>query len=442
MNAPASPHPALVGLPDPLTVEPLVGTLDTTVTIPGSKSITNRALVCAALAAGTSTLSGVLDSDDTAAMVSCLRTIGIGIELDGDRATVRGGAGVVPVTDVTLDANQSGTTARFMLAVAALADGPLTVDGHPQLRGRPMADGIDAVRAIGRTVVSAGESLPVTVSPTGEPDAASIRVRGDVSSQFLTGLLLAAPCLPHGLEIVVDGHLQSAPYVAMTIAVMEAFGAHVDSSDSFDRFVVHGTGYTARSYAIEPDASAASYPLAVAALCGGRVTVAGLGGDSLQGDIGFADVLERYGASVELTADSVTVTGGRLLGGTFDMAEISDTAQTLAAIAPFAEAPTEITGIGFIRRKETDRIGAVVTELRRLGVNAVELDDGLRIEPGPVRHGVVQTYEDHRMAMSFAVLGLRSGVAIADPACVSKTFPTYWQMLDTLRAAATTSEAP
>ncbi|NLA34762.1 MAG: 3-phosphoshikimate 1-carboxyvinyltransferase [Actinobacteria bacterium] len=430
-------------MPDPLTVEPLVGTLDTTVTIPGSKSITNRALVCAALATGTSTLTGLLDSDDTNAMVSCLRAIGIDLDLDLDaaRATVRGSAGTVPATGVTLDANQSGTTARFMLAVAALADGPLTIDGHPQMRGRPMADGIEAVEAIGRTVVSAAGSLPITVTPGGS-DAASIRVRGDVSSQFLTGLLLAAPCLPNGLEILVEGHLQSAPYVAMTITVMEAFGARVDAADAFDRFVVHGTGYDARTYAIEPDASAASYPLAIAALCGGRVTVAGLGRDSLQGDIGFAEVLARYGASVELAADSVTVTGGRLLGGSFDMAEISDTAQTLAAIAPFAEAPTEITGIGFIRRKETDRIGAVVTELRRLGVNAVELDDGLRVEPGAVGPGVVRTYEDHRMAMSFAVLGMKAGVQIADPACVSKTFPTYWQMLESLRASATIDEAP
>ena len=235
----------------------------------------------------------------------------------------------------------------------------------------------------------------------------------------------------------MDGHLQSVPYVAMTVAVMAAFGASVEVGANFGRFEVADTGYSACDYPIEPDASAASYPLAAAALCGGTVVVEGLGAASVQGDVRFAEVLAAYGAEVTIEPDRITVRGAALRGGTFDLADISDTAQTLAAIAPFAEAPTEILGIGFIRRKETDRVAAMVGELRRLGIDARELDDGLRIVPGPLKPAVVQTYDDHRMAMSFALVGLRSdGVSIADPGCVAKTFPTYWRMLAQLAASA------
>ncbi len=435
---------ALASLPDPLPIEPLPRPLgDIVVELPGSKSITNRALVCAALADGPSVLTGVLDSDDTNAMVAALEGLGVDLRVDGSTATVWGCRGRIP-RSATVDARMSGTTARFLLPIAALAEGSVTIDAAPTMRARPMRDGIEAVRALGRRVEAAdGAALPITVAPDPDIDgfAGAVSVGGEVSSQFLSGLLMVAPCLPDGLEITVDGALQSEPYVEMTLAVMRAFGALVDTDVAAGGggrwYSVRPTGYQHRQYAIEPDASAASYFLAAAALCGGSVTVPGLGSASLQGDVDFAEVLRNFGAHVDVAAHSITVTGGRLLGGAFDMAAISDTAQTLAAIAPFAESPTTITGIGFIRHKETDRIGAVVRELGRLGIAASELDDGLRIEPGPVSPGVVETYEDHRMAMSFAILGLRAqGVAIADPGCVSKTFPGFWETLARMRASA------
>ncbi|HWJ96868.1 MAG TPA: 3-phosphoshikimate 1-carboxyvinyltransferase, partial [Acidimicrobiales bacterium] len=227
--------------------------------------------------------------------------------------------------------------------------------------------------------------------------------------------------------------------VELTIAVMAAFGATVDQPDE-RTFAVAPGGYTATDYAIEPDASAASYPLAAAALCGGRVTVTGLGDGALQGDAAFADVLAEMGAAVTRDDRGTTVTAGRgaLRGGTFDFTHISDTAQTLAAIAPFASSPVTITGIGFIRRKEIDRVAAVATELRRAGVRVDDDPDGWTIHPGPVAPATFETYDDHRMAMSFALLGLAApGISIAGPTCVAKTFPGYWAMLDQLRASAT-----
>jgi 3-phosphoshikimate 1-carboxyvinyltransferase len=250
-----------------------------------------------------------------------------------------------------------------------------------------------------------------------------------VSSQFLSGLLLAAPLLPRGLRVRLTTDLVSAPYVDMTLAVMEAFG--VDGT--VDR--VAPQRYRATTYAVEPDATAASYFLAAAALTGGRVRVPGLGASSVQGDLVFADVLREMGADVTMDDDGVEVRGtGELHGVEVDMREISDTAQTLAAIAPFADTYTRITGIGFIRGKETDRVGNVVAELRRCGVDATEEDDGFVVEPGAPHGAVVRTYGDHRMAMSFAVMGLVvDGIEIDDPGCVAKTFPGFWESLETLR---------
>jgi 3-phosphoshikimate 1-carboxyvinyltransferase len=252
-----------------------------------------------------------------------------------------------------------------------------------------------------------------------------------VSSQFLSGLLLAGP--GNGLRVELTTPLVSAPYVAMTVAVMGAFGAEVRRDG--DAWVVPQRRYRARTYAIEPDASAASYFFAAAVLTDGRVTVPGLGRGSLQGDLAFVDVLERMGAVVERGDDRTTVAAGpHLTGVDVDLSALSDTAQTLAAVAVFADSPTRVRGIGFVRRKETDRLAAVVRELRRCGVQAEETDDGFVVHPGTPRPAVVETYDDHRMAMSFALLGLRvPGIAIADPGCVAKTFPGFWDALEGLR---------
>lgn len=436
-----SDHDEPATLHDPLPITPVPGPLNAEVTVPGSKSITNRALVCAALAEGASTLSGALFADDTEAMVGVLRSVGVGVTTDPGAATitVEGTGGAVPASTRVIDVRQSGTTARFALPLLALGNGSYRVTAHPQMRARPMDATFAALRELGAGVeeqAGAGH-LPATVRAGGLRGGA-VEVPGDVSSQFLSGLMLVGPCLADGLVVEVAGELVSRPYVALTIAVMEAFGATVEEITP-GTFAVAPSGYRASSYAVEPDASAASYPLAAAAICGGRVKVLGLTDTATQGDVAFADVLTEMGATVTRDArgTEVRATRGTLRGGTFDLTHFSDTAQTLTVVAPFATSPVTVTGIGFIRRKEIDRIDAVATELRRCGIEVTVDDDGWTITPGPVRPAVIQTSEDHRMAMSFALLGLAApGIAIAGPACVAKTFPDYWNLLAQLRTSA------
>lgn len=420
-------------LPDPMPVDPVAGPLDALVRVPGSKSITNRALVCAGLADGTSVLRGALRADDTEAMLHGLAALGIGVDAaDGaDRITVRGCAGR-PDTDATIvDARLSGTTSRFLLPVAALGTGTTRVDGALGLRARPMATSLDALRALGADVTEVGAPGHLPLEVRGGPLAGGeVVVGGDVSSQFLSGLLLAAPAMRAGLLVRVHGDLVSRPYVDMTVAVMQAFGVEVDRPDE-RTWSVEPQTYAATTYDVEPDASAASYCFAAAAIVGGSVTVEGLTTPSLQGDLGFVRLLEQMGAQVEHGPNGTTVrSAGALHGIEADLSQISDTAQTLAVVAAFADSPTRVSGIGFIRGKETDRVRAVVTELRRAGIDAEEEPDGFVVRPGTVRPATIDTYDDHRMAMSFALLGLRArGIRIADPGCVAKTFPGYWRVL-------------
>ena len=410
---------------DPLPIEPLERPPVATVAVPGSKSITNRALICAALAEGKSTIEGALAADDTDAMAECLRSLGVEVELVGEVMTVTPRRPFA--SDVVLDARLSGTTARFVLPLGALDGGRRRIDGDEPLRRRPMAETAAALRQLGAIVTD--DALPLEVS--GPVRGGRVSVAGDASSQFLSGLLLSGPAMPEGLGVELTTPLVSKPYVDMTIEVMRAFGAEVDG------LRVAPTGYRATDYVVEPDASAASYFFAAAAATGGTVTVRGLGSTSIQGDMQFVGVLEQMGCTVDQSEQSTTVSGpepGRLRGVEVDMRDFSDAAQTLAAIAPLANAPTRVTGIGFIRRKETDRIGAVVAELHRCGIRAEEESDGFAVHPGQVAPAVIQTYRDHRMAMSFAVLGLVSrGIEIADPGCVDKTFPDFFQRLETLR---------
>jgi 3-phosphoshikimate 1-carboxyvinyltransferase len=398
------------------------------VKVPGSKSLTNRALVCAALAEGTSTITGALVADDTAAMTDCLRGLGASVEWDGTTVTVTGVAGRVTVEAADLDARLSGTTSRFVLPLLALGGGRYRLDGREPLRRRPMGPSLEALRDLGAAVEEEGAPghLPVVVS--GPARGGEARVPGDLSSQFVSGLLLAAPAMPQGLHIQLSSTLVAAPFVEMTAEVMRQFGAEVEGLH-----VRPGT-YRARAYAVEPDASAASYFFAAAAITGQSVTVEGLGEGSLQGDLGFTDVLVEMGASVTVT-DSTTVTGSGLRGIEVDLSTMPDMAQTFAVVAACAEGPSRVRGVEVIRGHETDRIHAVVTELRRCGIGAEETDDGFTIEPAPIRPAVVQTYDDHRMAMSFALLGLREpGIEIADPGVVAKTFPGYWDALARLQA--------
>ncbi|HVA47334.1 MAG TPA: 3-phosphoshikimate 1-carboxyvinyltransferase [Pirellulales bacterium] len=401
---------------------------------PGSKSITNRALVCAALADGRSLLAGALDSEDTRVMIAALERLGIALEArpDAGKIAVTGCGGRLPAGGAELYVANSGTTVRFLAAMVGLGHGIFRLDGTPRMRKRPIGDLVDSLRQLG--VDASAESPhacpPVVIRAAGL-SGGQATVRGDVSSQFLSGLLLAAPYAAQPVVMTVQGKLVSQPYIRMTLAVMDAFGVNV-ASDGLRKFHVPQGHYQARHYAIEPDASAASYFFAAAAVTGGEVTVEGLSRDSLQGDVAFVDVLEKMGCRVTAAADQIRVRGGKLKGVAVEMNAISDTVQTLAAVALFAEGPTTITGVGHIRHKETDRIGALAVELRKLGATVDELPDGLRLTPAALHGAVIETYQDHRMAMSLALVGLRQpGVVIRDPGCTAKTYPRFW---DDLRA--------
>ncbi len=427
---------------DRISISPLTGAPDAKVTVPGSKSYTNRALLAAALARGSSTLTGALFSDDTRYMAQALNALGISVHQDPDRCRfeIEGADGAVPDTEVELFVGNAGTAARFLTAMLALGPGRYRLDGVERMRERPMAHLIEALRGLGIRIEEHGSPgcFPITISGRERQQGeARVRLPGSASSQFISGLLLASPYLGSVVEVEVDGELVSKPYLDMTIDVMQAFGAHVESVQPYQRFrVAAGQHYRGCEYAVEPDASAASYFFAAAAITGGRVRVEGLGTRSRQGDLGLVDILAKMGARVEKEADATTVTGtGQLRGVEVDMKNLSDVAQTLAVVAPFASSPTRVTGIGFIRKKETDRVGAVVRELQRLGARAEEEADGYTIHPGPVQGGEVETYDDHRMAMSFALLGLKiPGITILNPACTSKTFPHYFEVLETLRS--------
>ncbi len=423
---------------DAYLVEPVVGPLDARVRIPGSKSLTNRALVLAALAEGTSTLRGALLADDTEAMAGAMRTLGARVDLQAGRCTVTGFGGRLAPGPLEIDARLSGTTARFVLPILALGEGPYVLDGDPQLRDRPMGPSIEALRRLGADVDDRDRPghLPVVVSG-GELRGDDVAVEGAASSQFTSGLLLAGAAMPRGLGVDLLGPVVSRPYLDMTLAVLRAFGVEA-GTDGERRMWVRPTSVQGTDYDIEPDASAASYFLAAAAICGGRVVLEGLGTASVQGDARFAQVLAQMGLAVDQTATTTEVRGsGTLRGIDVDLTDMPDVAQTVAVVAPFADRPTRVRGVEVIRGHETDRIAAVVAELNRCGVRAEEHPDGFTVHPGTPRPTRIETYRDHRMAMSFALLGLRvPGVEILDPGCVAKTFPEYFDHLERLSLTA------
>jgi 3-phosphoshikimate 1-carboxyvinyltransferase len=367
---------------------------------PGSKSITNRALVCAALADGKSTLRGALASVDTHVMIEALERLGIPVLVDLPRQTlvVHGCAGQIAAKSAELFVGNSGTTVRFLAAMLATGHGKFRLSGTPRMHERPIADLIAALKQLGVDVTSeTGNGCPPIVINASGLQGGKAKVAGDVSSQFLSGLLMAAPYANDSVMLEVDGTLVSQPYVTMTLDVMRAFGVDVPAGD-LSRFQITPGKYRGADYAIEPDASAASYFFAAAAITGGTVTVEGLSRASLQGDVAFIDVLEQMGCKVTAGENSITVEGGKLRGIDVDMNAISDTVQTLGAVALFAEEPTTVTNVGHIRHKETDRIAALATELRKLGATVDERPDGLRIVPGPLHAAEIDTYDDHRMA--------------------------------------------
>ena len=475
------------------------GVLNAVVTPPGSKSITNRALILAALANGKTTLTGVLDCEDTQVMANGLAQLGLTLDWNVERCeiVVHGQAGQFPQRQADIYVGNSGTTARFLTAMLAFADGSDAVStaqnlvrqatqrgafaqrqslsphparvyrihGKPRMHQRPIGDLVEALNALGGNVTyEAEEGFPPLTMQAGSATTWSDRINrleesshsatlrsrlscktvsvsGAVSSQFLTALLLTSPLAAKefDVEICVSGELVSKPYIKMTLRMMQSFDISVETDDAFRLFrIAKGAVYQSPGiYSIEPDASAASYFLAAAAVCGGSVTVQGLSKNSLQGDVAFAECLERMNCEVAWNENSITVCRlpeRPLRGITVDMNGISDTAQTLAVVALFAEGATEIRNIEHVRHKETDRIADLATELRRFGATVEERQDGLRImPPEALSPATVKTYDDHRMAMSFAVAGLRvPGVAICDPDCTQKTFPDFFEALEGL----------
>lgn len=418
-------------------VLPLAQPPDCEVRVPGSKSITNRALLIAALADGESTIEEALFSDDTQYMAQAWRQLGIPVTEDaaGERFIVGGRRGTVPAPRAELYVGNAGTAMRFLVAALCIGHGQFRVDGSARMRERPIQDLLGALAQLGARVRSAtGNGCPPVFIDADGLVGGRARISADKSSQFLSAVLLAAPYARRQVDVEVTGGLVTPPYIDMTVGMMRAFGVAVRHEDH-RRFTVEPAVYGARRYRVEPDASSAQYFFAAAALCGGRVRVRGLGPQSLQGDVRFVDLLERMGATVVRGEDFLEIRGGAQLDGIdADLNAISDTAPTLAALAPFARRPVVIRNIAHARLQESDRVHAVATELQRLGVRVQELDDGLRIEPSTVRPAVIDTYDDHRLAMAFALVGLRApGVAIRHPECVRKTFPDYFTRLEALR---------
>ena len=412
--------------------QPVVGR----VTVPGSKSITNRALICAAMAKGPSKLTGVLDSEDTRVMIEAWIALGLSVNWNKSAKTIDlvGCNGQPPHPMGDLYIANSGTSIRFLTAALATTHGEYTLDGVPRMRERPIGDLIDGLRELGASVSSLNlthpNCPPVRVVANGLHGGIG-NVAGDVSSQFLSGMMMASPYAKTPVVIRVIGDLVSKPYVDMTVAVMKSFGVELLMNQG-----AHGLEYTVDApqsylgcdYNVEPDASAASYFFGAAAITGGSMRVDGLSFDALQGDVQFAKVLEKMGCHVSSGVDFIEVGGRASRGIDIDMNSISDTVQTLAAVALFADGPTRVRGVAHNRHKETDRIGDLACELRRLGAAVDEHSDGLTIHPKPLIGADLKTYRDHRMAMSLSLIGLKvPDVRILDPKCTEKTYPEFFE---------------
>lgn len=410
--------------------------LDATVVVPGSKSLTNRAALVAGLARGTSHLKGVLLADDTRDMLRCLADLGAGVEVDesGPAVTIVGVDGRINHGPLEINTGLGGTTTRMVMAAVGLGHGVYEVDAAAPMRGRPMADLFDALVELGAGVESldAPDHLPVKLTASGL-DGGPVSISGARSSQFITALLLVAPYGRQPLDLEIIDGLVSSSYVGLTASVMAAFGVEIDRVDE-RRLRVPVGGYEASDYVVEGDASSATYPAAAALVAGGRVRIEGVGRSSAQGDLAFFEHLSSMGASVEMGERWIEVAADGPLGPLrADLSDCSDAVPTLAVVAAVAQGESVFDGIGFIRRKETDRIGDVVAELRRCGIEASEESDGMRITGGRPVGAAVDPHGDHRLAMAFSLFGLiAGGLSIADPDCVAKSWPEWWNVLEDL----------
>jgi 3-phosphoshikimate 1-carboxyvinyltransferase len=431
--------------PETLEIIPLTQPPHATVRVPGSKSITNRALILAALSdpGHGSELHGALQSEDTEIMIEALRTLSFRVRLDWAAGVVgvcRGpSACPIPARNAELFVANSGTSMRFLTALVSLGRGRFRLDGVSRMRQRPMEDLLAALRQLGVDARSErGDGLPPVIVESQGLSGGRVRLQGAVSSQFLSGLLMAAPFASSEVVIEVDGPMVSQPYVAMTVSMMAQFGVAVETDLASYFQVPQAVWYQSQQFDVEPDASAASYFLAAAAISQGTIWVPHLSMSSLQGDVHFLNVLYKMGCHVPAgdarDGNDLCVKGWPLHGVDVDMNDISDTVMTLAAVACFAEGPTTIRNVAHIRHKETDRLAALATELRRVGAEVEEFADGLTITPRPLHGAEIETYNDHRMAMSMALIGLRVPcIVIKNPGCVAKTYPGFWDDLEKLR---------
>lgn len=423
--------------------------INATVEVPGSKSITNRALLISALSDGRSFLKKVLFSDDSRVFIKALQDLGFLVEADEstEAATVTGQSKFVSASSGDIYVGSAGTAARFLTALLALSDGRFTIDASEQMRKRPMLPLFEALSRMGADFTFAEKEgfLPVTVKGAfcdeNELLTDTAVVDSDSSTQFLSALLMMAPVIANRtgkpFRVQATGNRAQGSYVKMTLKVMKDFGVSAEFDRDNQMFsAAPGLTYKSREYEIEPDVSAASYFYAAAAVTGGEIIVNGVHPDSCQGDIRFLDVLKQMGCSLEDTAGGLKLTGpngGKLRGISIDMKDFSDQTMTLAAIAPFCDSPVEITGIGHIRRQESDRISAIASELGRMGIDVEESEASLKIYPGTPAPAEIETYNDHRIAMAFSLVGLRTdGIVIKDYECCKKTFEKYFEVFDTL----------
>lgn len=428
---------ALSTVANEAVVSPAMKPIDGELFVPGSKSYTNRALIIAALAQGRTNLTGILKSDDSYWCIDALKRLGTSIDVQDDVVSIEGSAGKWKNPSGDLFIGAAGTIARFLPGALTVAkEGSWRVDGIPQLRDRPLTPLIDALRQLGGNVgyLSQKQGLPLQVKGMGL-QGGNVSIPGNVSSQFLSGLLIASPYATEPVRINVTDGLVQPSYIGITIQLMRQFGAQVEHTKDYQQVTVQPTGYQGRDVVLEADASTACYFLSLAALTGGTIRVKNVGYDSYQPDARFIDVLEKMGCDVIKAASFLQVTGPKQLRGGFevDMKPMSDQAVTIGALAPFADKPITVTNVAHIRAHESDRISVICDSLTKMGVKVEERDDGFTIYPGQPHGAVLDPHDDHRNAMVFGLLGVKvPDVRILDPGCVSKTCPTYFSELQNL----------
>ncbi|MFO7714722.1 3-phosphoshikimate 1-carboxyvinyltransferase [Desulfosarcina sp.] len=404
--------------------------------VPGSKSYTHRTLIAAALSDGSCSVRNALRSQDTLLTLAALEKMGVVVADRQQTLFIRGLNGRPKACQEPLYLANSGTSMRLLAGVAALGEGIYTFTGTPRMYHRPITHLLAGLNQLGVDAWSTnGDGCPPVAIQGGQATGGSVAINCSVSSQFLSSLLLMAPCTPKGMSITVSHGPVSRPYVDMTLDILKRFGIRVER-DGYSRFEVNGDQtYRAGDYAVEADASQAGYFWGAAAITGGSVTVNGVSFDSRQGDMGLAKVFEQMGCRVSHGSDGITVTGGRLKAVRVDMADMPDVVPTLAVVAAFADGTTVIENVSHLKAKESDRLASTCAELKKMGIAATADTDRLLVTGGCPRGASIETYDDHRIAMSFAMAGLVTpGVCILEPHCVEKSFPNFWQVWETLYA--------